>query len=579
MELRDYINVIVARKWIIIGVTALVVVAALVFSLLQDPVYQSRVMILADINRAGETASDSLFSMAFNDPQTFIQTQAEIIGTKTTANAVFDRLEYNYEELAYAEQEGEEVFIPSSIPSPGELMGNVTVERSQNTNVFEIAVTNGNALLARDIAQAYADEYILDRQLASIKQISDARKEVWNRITELETQISEIAQEVKQYTKENIPPELQAQASQAVSLWATLYEKYMSLRIAEALEQRGLEVIEVAEAGVKVSPRTTRNVVLALFLGLILGIGMAFLVDYLDDTLKTREDFERYYETSIIGEIARATPAGEEEREVIYFTKPDSPAAEGFRNLRTNVQFLNLDGSTRLIMATSANPKEGKTSVVMNLGAALAEMGRRVIVVEADLRRPVLGKFLAEQPGKGTTDVIMGTATLEEVVVTTDNENLFVLMSGPKPPNPAELVSSQAMQELLDRLKEEYDYIVVDAPPVLAVSDAIAMAPMMDGVLLVASHGIADRDAARHTVELLGKVETRILGVVINNVEMAGRYGYGYRYGYYSPYQYNYSEGEDEGKSRRKGSSGWKGKGSSGWRGKGPSTWKGFFKK
>ena len=571
MELRDYINVIVARKWVIIGVTALVVVAALVFSLLQDPVYQSRVMILADINRAGETASDSLFSMAFNDPQTFIQTQAEIIGTKTTANAVFDRLEYNYEELAYAEQEGEEVFIPSSIPSPGELMGNVTVERSQNTNVFEIAVTNGNALLARDIAQAYADEYILDRQLASIKQISDARKEVWNRITELETQISEIAQEVKQYTKENIPPELQAQASQAVSLWATLYEKYMSLRIAEALEQRGLEVIEVAEAGVKVSPRTTRNVVLALFLGLILGIGMAFLVDYLDDTLKTREDFERYYETSIIGEIARATPAGEEEREVIYFTKPDSPAAEGFRNLRTNVQFLNLDGSTRLIMATSANPKEGKTSVVMNLGAALAEMGRRVIVVEADLRRPVLGKFLAEQPGKGTTDVIMGTATLEEVVVTTDNENLFVLMSGPKPPNPAELVSSQAMQELLDRLKEEYDYIVVDAPPVLAVSDAIAMAPMMDGVLLVASHGIADRDAARHTVELLGKVETRILGVVINNVEMAGRYGYGYRYGYYSPYQYNYSEGEDEGKSRRKGSSTWKGKGSSGW--------KGFFKK
>ena len=577
MELRDYINVIVARKWVIIGVTALVVVAALVFSLLQDPVYQSRVMILADINRAGETASDSLFSMAFNDPQTFIQTQAEIIGTKTTANAVFDRLEYNYEELAYAEQEGEEVFIPSSIPSPGELMGNVTVERSQNTNVFEIAVTNGNALLARDIAQAYADEYILDRQLASIKQISDARKEVWNRITELETQISEIAQEVKQYTKENIPPELQAQASQAVSLWATLYEKYMSLRIAEALEQRGLEVIEVAEPGVKVSPRTTRNVILALFLGLILGIGMAFLVDYLDDTLKTREDFERYYETSIIGEIARATPAGEEEREIVYHTKPESPAAEGFRNLRTNVQFLNLDGSTRLLMVTSANPKEGKTSVVMNLGAALAEMGRKVLVVEADLRRPVMGKFLAEKQNKGITDVIMGTATLEEAAAETGSENLYVLMSGPKPPNPAELVSSQAMQDLLDRLKEEYDYIIVDAPPVLAVSDAIAMASMMDGVLVVASHGIADRDAARHTMELLGKVETRILGVVINNVEMAGRYGYGYRYGYYSPYQYNYSEGEDEGEG--KSPSGWKGKGSSGWRGKGPSGWKGLFKK
>ncbi len=558
MELRDYINVVVARKWVIVGVTALVVVAALVFSLLQDPVYESRVMILADINRPGESASDSLFSLVVNDPQTFIQTQAEIIGTKTMARSVYDRLDYDYEELAYEKEEGEDVFIPASVPSPEELMGSVKVERSQNTNVFEIAVTNGDPLLARDIAQAYADEYILDRQLASIKQISDARKEVWNRITELETQISEIAREVKQYTKENIPPELEAEAAQAVSLWATLYEKYMSLRIAEALEQRGLEVIEVAEAGMKVSPRITRNLILALFLGLILGVGMAFLVDYLDDTLKTREDFERYYGTSIIGEIARATPAGEEEREVIYFTKPDSTAAEGFRNLRTNVQFLNLDGGTRLLMVTSSSPEEGKTSAAVNLGAALSEMGRKVLVVEADLRRPVLDKFLVERREKGLTDMIMGTAALEDVVAATGNENLYVLMSGPKPPNPGELVSSQAMQDLLAGLRDEYDYVIVDAPPVLAVSDAIAMAPMMDGVLVVASHNIATRDGARHTVELLSKVETRILGVVINNVELAGRYGYGYRYGYYSPYHYTYGETEGEGKGRRKVSSGWK---------------------
>jgi capsular exopolysaccharide synthesis family protein len=548
MELRDYINVIVARKWVIIGVTALVVVAALVFSLLQDPVYESRVMILADINRAGESASDSLFSMAFNDPSTFIQTQAEIIGTKTLARAVYDRLEYNYEELAYAQEEGEDVFIPESIPSPEQLTGSVSVERNQNTNVFEIAITNGDPLLARDIAQAYADEYILDRQLSSIKQISDARKEVWNRITELETQIADIAQEIKQYANENIPPELEAEAAQAVSLWATLYEKYMSLRIAEALGQRGLEVIEVAEAGVKVSPRNTRNAILALFLGLILGVGMAFLVDYLDDTLKTREDFERSYGASIIGEIARTTPVGEEEREVIYFTRPDSPAAEGFRNLRTNVQFLNLDGSTRLIMVTSSSPEEGKTSVAINLGASMSEMGRKVLVVEGDLRRPVLDKLVVGKGQRGVTDVIMGTATLDEAITETDSENLYVLMSGVKPPNPAEIVSSQAMQNLLLQLRDAYDYVIVDAPPVLAVSDAIAMASMMDGVLVVASHNIATRDGAKHTVELLGKVETRILGVVINNVEMAGRYGYGY----YSPYRYSYGEGEGEGKNRRK---------------------------
>ena len=550
MELRDYINVVLARKWVIIGVTVLVIAAALVLSLLQDPLYESRVMILADINKAGESATDALYSLAFGDPNTFIQTQAEIIKTRTMARAVYDRLQYDYEEARYAREEGEDVFIPASVPAPEELMKRVKVDRSQNTNVFQIAVTDHDPLLARDIAQAYAEEYILDRQLSSIKQISEARKEVWNRITELESQIQDIAQRVKQYTKENIPPELEAEASQAVNLWATLYEKYMSLRIAEALEQRGLEVIEPAEAGEKVSPRTTRNGVLALFLGLILGVGLAFLVDYLDVTLKTREDFERYYGTTIIGEIARAEGLGAEAMEIVYFSRPDSATAEGFRNLRTNIQFLNLEGDRRLLMVTSSNPDEGKTSVAVNLAAALSEMGKRVLVVEADLRRPVLEGYLgelAQSARKGLTDILMGTAGLEEATIGSENGNLFFLLSGVKPPNPAELVSSQAMQELLRRLREEYDYVIVDAPPVLAVSDAIAMAPMMDGVLLVASHGIANREGARHTVELLSKVDTRILGVVINNVEIAGRYGYGYHY--YSPYHY-YS-GEEGTRGRR----------------------------
>jgi succinoglycan biosynthesis transport protein ExoP len=532
MELKDYLNVIISRKWIIIGVTLLVVAGSLVLSLLQDPVYQSKVMILADINKAGESASDSILSQVYNDPKIFIQTQAKIIATRTMAQAVRERLEYNYEEAAYAREEGEDVFIPAGLPSAAQLAKNVKVERAESTSVFVIAVTDKDRLLARDIAQAYADEYILDRQLSSIKQISDARKEVWNRITELENQIQDIADQIKQYAKDSIPPELEAEAAQAVNLWATLYEKYMSLRIAEALQQRGLEVIEVAEVGSQVSPRTARNAFLALFTGLLLGLGLAFLVDYLDVTLKSREEVERYYDATIIGEIARAETSGSGEHEIFYFSRKDGSAAEGFRNLRTNLQFLNLDGETRLIMMTSASPGEGKTSVAVNLGAALSEMGKRVLVVEADLRKPVLGKFLEKRPERGITDVIVGTATVEEAISSVGNENLEVMMAGVIPPNPAELVSSQVMQDLLGRLRGRYDYVLVDAPPVLAASDAVAMAPMMDGVILVASHGIANREEARRTVELLSKVETRILGVVINNVNPGGRYGYRYGYGY-----------------------------------------------
>ncbi len=532
MELKDYLNVIFNRKWIIIGVAGLVVLGALILSLLQDPVYKSSALILVDTNQAGETASDSVLSYMYNDSKTFISTQAKIIATRTMAQAVRDRLEYDYEEAAYKLEDGEDVFIPAAIPSVGELQNSVTVERAESTNVFGISVTNGDKQLARDIAQTYADEYILDRQLSSIKQISDARKEVWNQITELETRIADIADEVKQYAKDNIPSELEAEAAQAVSLWGTLYEKYMSLRIAEALEQRGLEVIEVAEVGVKVSPRPVRNVILALFTGLLLGLGLAFLVDYLDSTLKTRDEMARAYDTTVIGEIARATSVGEEERGIFYFDQPDSAAAEGFRNLRTNLQFLNLEGDTKVLMVTSASPGEGKTSVAVNLAAALSEMNKRVLVVEADLRKPVLSRFLAKKPDKGITDVLMGSVAPEDAVTPAGNENLAVLTAGVIPPNPAEIVSSHAMQELLARLSRDYDFVLVDAPPVLAASDAVAMASMMDGVILVASHGKANRDEARHTVELLSKVETRVLGVVINNVEPGKRYGYRYAYSY-----------------------------------------------
>jgi capsular exopolysaccharide synthesis family protein len=502
-------------------------------------------MILADINRAGQSASDSLLISAFSDPNQYIQTQAEIIRSSTMADTVHDHLERNYQELTYARKQGEEAFVPSSIPSAETLLDSVKVTRAQNTSVFYISATSGHPLLSRDIAQAYGEEYILNRQLASIKQISEARKEVWNRIQEVQSQIEDVANRAKQYTKDNMPPDLEAEAAQAVNLWGNLYEKYMSLRISEALEQRGLEIIEPAKAGKKVSPRTARNLILALFLGMIFGLGLVFLVDYLDSSLKTREEFEKNYNAPILGEIARIGGSGESENGVIYFNQQDSIAAEGYRNLRTNVQFLNLECDTKLIMVTSASPKEGKTSVAINLAAALSEMGKRTIVVEADLRRPVLRKFMNyKQPTKGLTEVLMGTATLEEVLLKAANTNLYVLLSGVKPPNPAELVASQAMKNTFQKLRDTYDYVIADAPPVLAVSDAIAMAPMMDGVILVASYGMATREAARHTAELLGKVETRVLGVVINKVEIASRYGYGYGYGY-RPYQY-YSYVEEE---------------------------------
>ncbi|MBC7248214.1 MAG: polysaccharide biosynthesis tyrosine autokinase [Actinobacteria bacterium] len=534
MELRDYLNVLVNRRWIILGAVAVIVAVTLILTFLQSPVYESRVRILSEVSSASESVLGSFFTSALFDPDRYIQTQTEIIKTETMAQAVESHLKLLYEQRAREREAGEEAYIPEEVPSFQELASMVSVEQVQRTNIFDILVHTGSPLLARDVAQAYAEEYIASRQLAAIRQISEARKEVWNRINEVEEQIREVAERAKQYTAGNMPAELQAEAQRVVSLWASLYEKYMTLRIAESLEQRGLEIIQPARAGTRTGPRPLRNGILALFLGLILGVGLAFLVEYLDDTLHTREDFEQHYGVPIIGEIpfipAEELPA----HHIIYSERPRHPAVEGYRTLRTNLQFLGLQGKCHVILFTSAEPEEGKSTVMVNLGAALAELGKRVILVEADLRKPVLDKYFQVNGERGLSNVLAGGMPLAEAVQETGNRNLMVLPAGIKPPNPGELVASEALKAVFAGLREVADFLLVDSPPALVASDAMTLASVVDGVILVARYGSSTRDSARRATELLRRVEARILGLVINNIAPATRYGY-YHYYYYNP--------------------------------------------
>ncbi len=534
MELRDYINVFINRRWLLIGTTVVVVAVTLIFTFIQAPVYQSKVEILSEVSSASESVLGSYFSSALFDPDRYIQTQTEIIKTDTMAQAVEESLRLKYEESAKLREQGEDVFMPEELPSASELSSMVRVEQRERTNIFDIIVSNRDSLLARDVAQTYGEEYIANRQVAAIKQISEARREVWNRIKGVEEEIQRASEEVKQYAGGSVPTEVLSEAQRAVNLWVSLYEKYITLRIAESLEQRGLEIVQAAQPGDRISPRPARNGILAFFLGLILAVGLAFLVEYLDDTLRTREDFEKYYDTSVIGEIPRIATESLPMNRIVYFELPQHPAVEGFRTLRTNLQFLNLEGENKVILFTSAGPEEGKSTVMVNLGAALSEMGKKVLLVEADLRKPVLDKYFKVSPGRGISGVLSGTVPLEDALQPTGYDNLHVMVAGVKPPNPAELVASDAMRSVLEKARQSADYVLVDSPPILAASDAMALAPMVDGVIVIASYSKARRDGARRTVELLRKVGAHILGLVINNVAPSTRYGY-YHYYYYIP--------------------------------------------
>ena len=211
---------------------------------------------------------------------------------------------------------------------------------------------------------------------------------------------------------------------------------------------------------------------------------------------------------------------------------PKSPLAEAFRVLRSNIQFASVDQPLPAIMVTSAGPCEGKSTTLANLGVALAQSGVKVLLIDADLRRPTLHKFFRLGRGSGLSSVILGRAGLEETLQQTHLDGLRLLPAGPIPPNPSELLASQAFTAVLEKARELADYILVDAPPVIAVADASIIAARVDGVLLVVQLGITAKPMAVRAKEQLLAAKANLLGMVLTNVEAGSDYDKSYYYYY-----------------------------------------------
>jgi capsular exopolysaccharide synthesis family protein len=218
--------------------------------------------------------------------------------------------------------------------------------------------------------------------------------------------------------------------------------------------------------------------------------------------------------------------------EMISIKNPKSQAAEAFRTLRTNIQFSSLDEEIKTIVVTSTQPGEGKSTVISNLALTMAQGGKRVLLMDCDLRKPSLHKKLQLSNKEGVTSVLSKEKLLQDVIKTTDVNNFFVLTSGPIPPNPAELLGSKKMKSLLGELDEYFDVILIDAPPVLAVTDAQILATLCQGVIFVAGYGQAEKHAVVRAKELIDKVGGKILGVVINKTPTDAKSYYYYNYDY-----------------------------------------------
>ncbi|THE08428.1 polysaccharide biosynthesis tyrosine autokinase [Microbacterium oleivorans] len=283
------------------------------------------------------------------------------------------------------------------------------------------------------------------------------------------------------------------------------------------------------------SPNVPLNLALGALIGLILGIGLAVLRTVLDNKVRTPRDAEQITSAPSLGAIAYDAKA--KERPLIVHADPLSPRAESFRALRTNLQFLDMGGRASFVV-TSSVPSEGKSTTTINLAIALADAGKKVALLDTDLRKPKVAEYLGMEGGVGLTDVLIGRVRVGDVMLPWGGRSLFVLPAGKIPPNPSELLGSKQMATLLEVLERDFDVVLCDAPPLLPVTDAAILARGTSGAILVASAGKVTKHQLEGAVEALSTVGARVAGFVMSMVPTRGPdsyyngYGYGYGYGY-----------------------------------------------
>jgi polysaccharide biosynthesis transport protein len=495
VDIRDYLRIILRSKYIIVLTTVLIAGVALFWSHLQPNVYE---------------------------------TEAQMIIVPRDPSRIFEGISAGASGDSARNVTNELIRLRTLQPQVEEALGRDVDVTFANVKESDVIMAKARGRRPRQVAQdanQYVDTYFEQRS-------EDNRNELEADLNELIRQNANLTAQ-----RDGLIATGSSQSTIGVLQTQITNNQLQIDTITPALAQPTIspDATKIQEAAVPTSPvepKPLKNALVALGIGLVLGIGLAFLRDYVDDTVKERDDVEWASGLTVVGMIPQLTDWKDRAAPRLAAREsPSGPSAEAYRTLRTSIQFLGLERTLRTLLVTSPAAGEGKTTTAGNLAIAFAHAGQRVVLVSSDLRRPRLHQFFGLSNQTGFTSVLLGETPFSEALKTLPDEPyVTVLPSGPRPPNPSELLNSRRAAEAIAALAGRFDLVLIDSPPVLPVSDSLVIAGLADAILVVAKAGLTRKKALHRSIELLRQVEAPLVGAVLNGADSGTEYGYGSEY-------------------------------------------------
>lgn len=499
MELKHYLGIVWKWLWLLALSTAIAVGVSYVITSRQPKIYwaSAKLLVGQSIQNANPNSQDLFTS------EQLALTYIQIAQTLPFFQATIDALGLDM--------------------SPDELSGMVSANIVQGTQLIELSVIDTDPARAEALANELAYQLTLQGPAASNQEEQERIAFVQQQVNELQTKIHAANQETAELQKalsvtasaraildnQQKITTLQGQ----IAVWQQTYASLLAFLAPQSPNY--LSILEPARLPLyPIGPNTNQNLLIAAALGLLLGLGGAFLLEYLDDSIKSAEDVSQLLQLSLIGSIARIPGSGNQK--LVTTIAPGSSISEAYRVLRTNIQFASLDKPIRSILVTSPGPGEGKSVTAANLAVTMAIVGLRTILVDTDLRKPSQHVLFNQSNDVGVTNGLITQAEVDQVARPTLIANLRIVTAGTAVPNPAEVLASAKMQAFKQQLEADADIVIFDAPPTIPLADVPILARMVDGVVLVIDSTRTRRASAQRAKVVLENTGTHLLGVVLN---------------------------------------------------------------